>query len=106
MPVLPALFLLMLAACQPNAGIDTQAVAPPAQIELAVHAVQRCPHCGWIESKREIVPSVADPRSLGIYEYTLRMADGSSSVFQETLPASWRLGERLTVIDGTRPPLD
>jgi hypothetical protein len=27
-------------------------------------------------------------------------------VFREALPASWRLGERLTVIDGTRAPLD
>jgi hypothetical protein len=25
------------------------------------------------------------------------MSDGSSSVFQQELPASWRLGERLTV---------
>jgi len=33
------------------------------------------------------------------------MADGSSRVFQETLPTSWRLGERLTVIDGSAPPL-
>ena len=86
-------------------SIDAQAVALPALVELTVHAAQRCPHCGWIESKREIVPSVADPRSPGIYEYTLRMADGSSSVFREALPASWRLGERLTVIDGTSTPL-
>jgi hypothetical protein len=106
LPVLPALFLLMLAACEPQAGIDTEAVAPPAQVELAVHAVQRCPRCGWIESKREIVSSVAEPHSLGIYEYTLRMTDGSSTVFREALPASWRLGERLTVIDGTRPGLE
>jgi len=29
------------------------------------------------------------------------MADGSSSVFQEALPASWRVRERVMVIDGT-----
>jgi hypothetical protein len=43
------------------------------------------------------------PSVLQVYEYTLRMADGSSSVFQETLPASWRLRERLMVIDGAGP---
>ena len=101
LPVASALLLLALAACRPNAELDAQADAL-----LAVHAAQRCAHCGWIESKREIVSSVADPSSLGIYEYTLRMADGSSRIFQETLPASWRLGERLTVIDGTDSPLN
>ena len=99
-PVLPALFLVMLAACE--ATIDASGVLP-AQVEPTVHAVRRCPHCGWIESKREIEPSVAQPHAVQNYEYTVRMADGSSSVFQETLPASWRLGERLMVIEGTRP---
>jgi hypothetical protein len=33
------------------------------------------------------------------------MADGSSRVFQETLPTRWRLGERLVVIDGSTSPL-
>jgi hypothetical protein len=74
--------------------------------EPAVHAVRRCPHCGWIESKRQIASSVADPLSLGIYEYTLRMTDGSSRVFRETFPASWRVGARLTLIDGQDPALD
>jgi hypothetical protein len=68
--------------------------------------VKRCPHCGWIESKRPIASSVADPLSLGIYEYTLRMSDGSSRVFREMLPASWRVGERLTLIDGQDRTLD
>lgn len=97
-PVLSALFLVMLAACETS--IDRRVVALPAQVEVTAHAV-RCPHCGWIESKREIRPSVAEPHALQVYAYTLRMADGSSSEFQETLPASWRLGERLMVIDGT-----
>jgi hypothetical protein len=91
----------MLTACQLIAEVDAEAVAP-----LTVHAVQRCPQCGWIESKREMVSSATDPRSPGIYEYTLRMGDGSSRVFQETLPTSWRLGERMTVIDGTGSPLN
>jgi hypothetical protein len=36
------------------------------------------------------------------YEYTVRVGDGSSRVFREELPVSWRLGERLIVIDGAR----
>ena len=83
-------------------GLDG-AVAPPAQVELTVDAVGRCPRCGWIESKREIVPGVADLHSPKTYEYTLRMADGSSTVFEEALPASWRVGERLTVVGVARP---
>jgi hypothetical protein len=62
LPVGSAL-LLMLAACQPYAAADTEADAP-----LADHAVQRCARCGWIESKRKIASSVADPGSLGTYE--------------------------------------
>jgi hypothetical protein len=33
------------------------------------------------------------------------MADGSSTLFEEALPASWRVGERLNVIDGKDPSL-
>lgn len=112
-PVLSALLLTLLGAVGIAVGvasvpgatrIDAIAVAPPAQAELAVHAVRRrCPHCGWIESKREVVPSTADPRAPATYEYTVRMADGSSSVFLEALPTSWRLRERLIVIGGARP---
>ena len=86
-------------------GVALPAVAPPAPIELAVQGLPRCPYCGRIESKREIVPGVANPHSPKIYEYTLRMADGTSTLFQEALPVSWRVGERLTVIDGKDPAL-
>jgi hypothetical protein len=82
-------------------GIDADADELPAQFEPANHASRRCPQCGSIESMRAIPPNVAEPHASQIYEYTLRMADGSSSVFQETLPASWRLGERMMVIGGT-----
>jgi hypothetical protein len=39
------------------------------------------------------------PQASKIYEYTLRMQDGSIRVFQETLPTSWRLGERMMLIE-------
>ena len=110
-PVLSALLLMLFGAVGIALGvasvpgavrIESIALAP-AQAELAAQAVRRCPHCGWIESKREVLPSTADPRALRAYEYTVRMADGSASVFLEVLPTSWRLRERLIVIGGTRP---
>lgn len=58
-----------------------------------------CPSCGWIEAKRELVPLLADPLAMRVYEYTLRMQDGSMSIFQETLPASWRVGERVVLVE-------
>jgi hypothetical protein len=45
-----------------------------------------------------VVPAVQERHAVRSYEYTVRMHDGSSSVFQQALPASWRLGERLTII--------
>ena len=69
------------------------ATAAPALLLLAGPAErQHCSSCGWIESKRALLPDV--------YEYTLRMSNGSVSVFQETQPTSWRVGERVMLIEG------
>jgi hypothetical protein len=97
--ILSALLLSMLAACD----IATQAGEELLPVD-ATAKQRRCPHCGWIESKREILAGVADPLAARTYEYTVRMMDGSSSVFQQALPASWRLNERLTVIGGAGLP--
>ena len=62
------------------AGIEQlQAIAPPA-------STRSCKGCGWIESRRED-------------QYTVRMADGTSRVFDEVPGVRWRLGERLNYID-------
>jgi len=79
------------------------ATAAPEQFFLSGPRLPRCASCGWIEAKREILPEAIDPRALQIYEYTLRMADGSVSVFQGTLPTSWRLRERLILIEASAP---
>jgi hypothetical protein len=63
--------------------------------DVTAPLAQRCAQCAWIESKREVLP--------GTYEYTTRMVDGSSSVFRETLPVTWRVGERMMLIGGARP---
>lgn len=84
-------------------GIDAQALALPEQPVPTVHASRRCLHCGRIAQRIEIPRSAADSRSLRTYEYTVAMADGSSRVFREQLPVSWRVGERLLFIDGADP---
>lgn len=91
------LLCALLAAC--NAlEVEEVAATPQAAPQAAAKPARRCPHCGWIESKREILP--------GAWEYTVRMADGSSRVFQEALPTSWRVRERLLYIDGSGGPLN
>jgi hypothetical protein len=82
-------------------AVAAPAVAAPAPRERHVRRSRKCPDCGWIESKRAIVPASADPAALQVFEYTLRQRDGSSRVFLETLPTSWRLGERVLLIEGT-----
>jgi len=77
------------------------ATVAPAQFHLSGPHPLRCASCGWIEAKRELAPLAAEPRALKVYEYTLRMQDGSLSVFQETLPTSWRVGERIMLIEAT-----
>jgi hypothetical protein len=104
---IPILLVILFAAAAalfnappPRSDVNPKAAALPAAVPEV--ASRRCPRCGWIESKREILATVASPTALAIYEYTVRMGDGTSSVFREQLPVSWRLGERLMVIEGIR----
>jgi hypothetical protein len=97
--LMPLLLVSVLSACAP--GLDA---SDALLIELTQPRARHCGHCGWIESKRPIVPVLVDPLAATVYEYTLRMPDGSSSLFLETLPAGWRLGERVGVIQGISPP--
>jgi len=88
-------------------GLGVVSLVPAATLQSEqadAPTVHRCTQCDWIVSAQDL-PSSADNRAIRIREYTVRMADGSSRVFQETLPTSWRVGERLTVIDGGAAPL-
>ena len=85
--VLAPLFA-MLAACEGTGALLDPALGEP----------RRCSHCGWIESKQEISPAILEPHAFAIYEYKVRMANGSSSLFREKTSATWRVGERLIVI--------
>jgi len=111
--VLSTLFLMLvfvLAGIAPDVtwmrgwtGIDAEAVALPVQIVAPVSAARRCPHCAWIESKREVLRGDGDSQAFPVYEYTLRKSDGTSDVFEQALPVRWRLGELLIFIDGANP---
>src|SRR3954468_21211509 len=78
-------------------------LAPAPLVFLSGPAPLTCHSCGWIEDKREIVPEAMDASAPKTYEYTLRRADGSMSLFRETMPTKWSLGERMTVIEGISP---
>jgi hypothetical protein len=97
--VLSAPLFALLAACETGIGAGEELLAT---VQPAVKA-QRCPHCGRIESKRQVPPGATDPHARAVYEYTVRMTDGSSSIFEQALPANWRVGERLTLIRVARP---
>lgn len=81
----------------------------------------RCPECGVIVSMREIdadgpdagmgavghqpagneseMPATAATR----YEFTVRLQGGSHRTIRAASPESWRLGERVIIIDGASP---
>ena len=110
-PVLTALCLLVLPAVAGgvaltrgwiSSGSASAQQMPPARIEVRKGVADRCPHCGRIQSKRRLGPAAANPSGAPSYEYTVSMADGSSRVFQEQMPVSWRVGERLYYIEGAR----
>jgi len=80
----------------PSGAVAAEELARHAPAGPALLAAKRCAQCGWIQSKQEVLPE--------LYEYTVRMTDGTTRVFREPLPTSWRLGERILVIDGTGRP--
>jgi len=82
----------------------TQAPVALAPALLSGRALPKCPNCGWIEDKRDIAPDVLDASKPKTYEYTLRMSDDSASLFRETMPTKWRLGERVMLIEGISAP--
>jgi hypothetical protein len=93
-----AVFLGAAGAAAYFLSVPAPSSVEPQQISAGPSA--RCAGCGWIESKSRLAPASAEPNALPSYRYTVRMRDGSTRVFDEQLPASWRIGERLIQIDG------
>ena len=71
---------------------------------------RRCPECGVIASMRKIEPGglgvpgqAMAVHPAGRYEFTVRLDDGSQRLITDANPASWRIGERVNIIDGISP---
>jgi hypothetical protein len=95
-PALSILLLALLAACESSSGGMLRGSASDGTLESPL----RCTHCGWIESKQEIGADVAHPHAPAIYEYTVRMANGSLRVFRQESSVRWRVGEQLILFAG------
>ena len=57
-----------------------------------------CASCGSVESIRHTDPATGLP----IYEFTVRMRDGSARESSESKPGRWRAGERVLLIGGPK----
>ena len=93
---LSVVLLAVLAACESSSGGVVRASASDATLESPL----RCTHCGWIESKQKIGADVAHPHAPAMYEYTVRMANGSLRVFRQDPSVRWRVGEQLILFAG------
>ena len=91
-------------------GADKGAVAPDTRWPGAdAEPAAKCPQCGVVEAIREIVPADTDaagaqPGSVQKkltrqQEVTVLMRNGSRHVFRQASPASWRVGERMIIIN-------
>jgi hypothetical protein len=102
------------------------------QLSATTRPQAKCPECGTIASVREIeglrdadwresVDFDAVRRAIGIaatsaidtthpsgriYEIAVRFRDGTTTVFNEPGPPTWRIGSRVIVIAGAKPSGD
>lgn len=78
-----------------------------------LHEKPRCKGCGTIVSRREVdyggaAPGEAAASTDGkiqlatVYQFTLRLPDGSLRVITTTNAEAWREGERVSVIQGAK----
>lgn len=104
------------------ADAETQKSPLPAQGDPRIRV--KCAECGIVESAREIgqLGEGVDPGVAGgltrsgrneplgtstkSYEVIVRLRDGSIRAFTAANSASWRAGERVMIIEGTRQPSD
>ena len=106
LPLLACFVALAFISGVTVSGLGVVSLAPDATAQTAqtdAPATRRCPECGWIESNREI-PGGTDNHAIRIQEYTVRMVNGSSRIFNGGPGDRWRIGEHLIFIDGDRRP--
>ncbi len=96
---------------------DDLPATPAEPVVGRIRARTKCAECGVIASIREITARDGDDslgaingsvagnpdgipmKSARYYEFTVRMTDRSIRLINDENPASWRLGERVMVID-------
>jgi hypothetical protein len=105
-------------------GVSALAESPEEATAPAIAApgagVYRCAECGVIASMRKIEApdeetgvnargrmaagkrGEIEDKPVRNYEITIRLQDGSMRVINDVNPATWRLGERVTLIGGTQ----
>ncbi|MEJ6020665.1 hypothetical protein [Ramlibacter sp. PS4R-6] len=60
----------------------------------------RCRTCGVVESIRKVDAAGATP---AVYEFTIRLRDGSARVSSVASVAKWRVGDPVMLIGGNEP---
>jgi hypothetical protein len=78
---------------------DAFIAAPPAGEDEATptHGRVRCRNCGVVATIHSLEPTGDLPV---VYEFTLRMRDGSLRTREGTGLASWRVGDRIALLGG------
>lgn len=105
-----ALPVLALASAAPVEARPAFVAADGSALEPVKRASRaRCAECGVLASMRAVESEVgggtaatgADGTKRPVaHEFTVRYADGSHRVVTDANPAAWRLGERMSIIDG------
>ena len=103
-----------------TASAEPRETAPLQQSDNA-RTKWRCPECGVVVSMREIVAGAPEHGITAVgheaasnengmraatamrYEFTVRLAGGAHRTIIAARPESWRLGERVIIIDGASP---
>jgi hypothetical protein len=81
-------------------AVAMSCASTPAEVAVVTpaHIALKCAGCGMVESMRPRVSDAADASER--YEVTVRMKDGTIRVIPDANPGSWRIGERVTLIEG------
>jgi hypothetical protein len=112
----------------PNESAPSARGAVPSGLEDAFVNGARsrawCPECGFVESIRHLersgdvgvaggVSGAASGTAIAasavtgkIYEITVRFRDGSTTIFNEATPRTWRVGSQVIVIGGSNASHD
>ena len=67
---------------------------------LAARVKSGCQSCGVVENIRRVAVAGSTP---AVYEFTIRLRDGSTRVSNDASAAMWRVGDSIMLIGGDKP---